>query len=244
MLRTISIGPLLLQTPGLALLAGAWMSLTVIERRAKELSLNVEAISALVFYSLVAGIIGSRLAYAAGFPAVYWENPLSLFALNTTTLTPLEGFVIGSVVALAFGQRKGLALRPTLDALTPGLAAFMVAWGVSHVLSGDAFGTASDVPWAITLWGKARHPVQIYETLLALGIFILVWKYPLKKPGAGINFLYFLSLSALSRLFLEAFRGDSLVWLGRVRAAQVISLLIVLISLWLMRAWVSAETDA
>lgn len=244
MLPTISIGPLFLQTPGLALLAGVWVSLNLIEKRAKELSLNVEVISALVFYSLVVGIIGSRLAYAAQFPDVYWENPLSIFALNTTTLAPLEGFVIGLVLAFVFGQRKELALRPTLDALTPGLSDFMVAWGVSHGLSGDAFGAASDVPWAITLWGKARHPVQIYETLLALGVFILVWKYSLKIPGAGINFLYFLSLSALSRLFLEAFRGDSLMWLGRFRAAQVVSLLIVLISLWLMRAWVSSETDA
>lgn len=153
MLPTISIGPLLLQMPGLALLAGGWVSLNLIERQAKELSLDVESILALVFYSLMVVILGSRLAYAVQFPAVYWENPLSLFALSTTTLAPLEGFVIGLVVAFIFGQRKGLTIRPTLDALAPGLAAFMVAWGVSHILSGDAFGVAADVPWAIYLWG-------------------------------------------------------------------------------------------
>lgn len=211
MLPTISIGPLLLQMPGLALLAGGWVSLNLIERQAKELSLDVESILALVFYSLMVVILGSRLAYAVQFPAVYWENPLSLFALSTTTLAPLEGFVIGLVVAFIFGQRKGLTIRPTLDALAPGLAAFMVAWGVSHILSGDAFGVAADVPWAIYLWGGNRHPVQVYGTLLAPGIFILVWKYPLEKAAAGVNFLYFLSLSALSRLFLIMFRGDSLI---------------------------------
>ncbi len=237
MLPSISIGPLLLQTPGLVLLLGVWIGSSLAEKEADRLSVNKDAISKLVFYSLVAGIVGSRLAYAAQTPNIYLDNPLSLLALDANTLAPLEGLVIGIFTSLIIGQRQGLSLRPTLDVLAPGLAAFMITWTVSNILSGDAFGSASQLPWAIYLWGESRHPVQFYELFLAVIIFIIILQQPLKKLGFGMNFLILISLSSLSRLVTEVFRGDSLIWLGYYRAAQLISLIILVSSLWLMNKW-------
>jgi prolipoprotein diacylglyceryltransferase len=168
---------------------------------------------------------------------VYWDNPLSLFALDTKTLDPWGGLFIGLIAALIFGQRKGLTLRPVLDALAPGGAAFMIAWAVSHILSGDAFGTVTQVPWAIYLWDEYRHPAQIYELILGLGIFGIVRLNLLKQPGSGLNFLLFISLTSISRLFLEAFRGDSLIWFDSFRAAQLVSLALLVSSMWQIRAW-------
>jgi len=47
----------------------------------------------------------------------------------------------------------------------------------------------------------------------------------------GQRFLTFLTLSAGARLFLEAYRGDSVLW-GGFRSAQVIAWLILAICLW------------
>ncbi len=243
MLPSISIGPLLLQTPGLALLIGIWISVTLIEKEAERLSLNKDTLSSLILVSLFAGLIGSRLAYAARTPNVYWENPFSLFALDTNTLAVWEGMVVGVIAALIFGQRKGLNLRPVLDALAPGLAVFMAALAVSHILSGDAFGTPSQVPWAINLWDEYRHPAQFYELILGLGIYGIVRLHLLKQPGSGLNFLLFISLTSFSRLFLEAFRGDSLIWFGSFRAAQLVSLALLVSSLWQIKNW-SINTDS
>lgn len=238
MLPDISLGPYLLQTPGLALLIGLWISMTVTEKEAVRLKLNKEQVYNMVFWGLVIGIIGARLSYATRFLNIYLDDPLSLVAFNPNTLAPQEGLAIGVIAAVSYGWWKKLPLRPTLDALAPGLATFMIAWGVAHLLSGDAFGAPTKLPWAIYLWDEYRHPAQVYEILLAIGIFLAVRRRPLGRLGTGLNFLLAVALTGISRLFLEAFRGDSLLWGGGIRAAQVVSLAILLLCLWWMRVWV------
>jgi prolipoprotein diacylglyceryltransferase len=233
----LRLGPFLLQTPGLALIIGVWSGSYLTEREAKRLKIHAPTVYNLIFFGLVAGIIGARLAYAARFLSVYLDEPLSLFALNPNTLSTIDGLIIGLVVVVIYGRRKGLPLRPTLDALAPGLAVFLVSLGVAHILSGDAFGVPTDVLWSVYLWDESRHPTQIYETLFALGVLALVLKRPLGRPGMGLNFLLVIALSAASRLFLEAFRGDSLIWTGGFRAVQVVSLIVLLVCLWLIRVW-------
>ncbi len=233
----LRLGPFLLQTPGLALLIGVWVGLTLSEKEANRLKLKPDLVYNLVFYGLISGLIGARLAYAARFLNAYVENPLSLFSINPNTLSPTDGLLIGLLVAFIYGYRKRLPLRPTLDALAPGLAAFMIALAFSHLLSGDAFGAKTDLPWRIFLWNEYRHPSQVYEILAAAGVFLITWPRLLGQPGRGLNFLLVVALSAGARVFLEAFRGDSVIWSGGFRAAQIISLIVLAITLLLMKAW-------
>src|SRR3990172_12541933 len=239
----LRLGPFLLQLPLLALLVGVWIGSALAEKEAVRLKLPSATINNLVFIVIIAGIVGARLAYAARYLSVYLANPLSLFALNFNTMAGFDGVLIGLVFAALYGWRKKLPLRPTLDALAPGLAAFMVALSLAHTLSGDAFGAPADLPWSIYLWSEYRHPSQVYETLLALGIFFAIYKKPLGQSGTGINFWLFVALSSAARIILEAFRGDSVTWPGGFRVAQVVSLIVLLGSMYMMRVWAqSAET--
>lgn len=241
MLPYFRIGSYLLQTSGLALLIGVWVGLSLSEKEAIRLQLKPNLIYNLVFIGLISGIIGARLAYAVRYLSAYLNNPLSLFALNPNTLSPLDGLLIGLLVAIIYGQRKGLPMRPTLDALAPGLGVLLVALGFSHFLTGDAFGAPTGLPWRIYLWNDYRHPSQIYEILADVGVLVAVLRRPLGSPGQGINFLLVVALSAVSRLSLEAFRGDSVIWFGGFRAAQIGSLLVLAGSMWLMHAWVGLQ---
>jgi prolipoprotein diacylglyceryltransferase len=135
------------------------------------------------------------------------------------------------VVAWIYGRRKGLPFWSTLDALAPGLAFFGIALGFSHLASGDAFGSPSSVPWAISLWGETRHPTQVYEILLALLIFFAIWRLKGWETFPGFTFLSWLAMAAGCRLFLEAFRGDSVIIFGALRGAQVISLVLLVAAL-------------
>lgn len=244
MLPYINLGPFLLQTSGLALLIGVWIGLSLTEREAVRLQIKPSVVYNMVFLGLISGIVGARLAYAARFSSAYLNNPLSIFALNPVTLSPVDGLLIGLLVMYIYGWRKGLSLRPTLDALAPGIAVFMVVLGISHLLSGDAFGLPTLVPWRVYLWNEYRHPAQIYEIIAALGVLFIVLKRPLGNPGKGINFLLMVALAAFSRIFLEAFRGDSVIWSGGFRAAQIVALLVLTSSLWLMHNWARGEKRA
>jgi len=238
----LRMGPFLIQTPGLALLAGLWVAMTLIEKEAFRLELNAAAILNMIFYGLIGGLIGARLIYAVQHLNIYLATPLSLFSLNTSTLNPVGGLITGVIIALLFGRRQKLSLRPTLNALAPGLAVMMISISVANFLNGNAYGSPAHLPWAIYLWGEFRHPTQIYEMAAALIVFI-IWKTnSMESQGPGISFLKVAAFSAGTLVFLDAFRGDSVVWPGGFRAAQVIGLIAIAIAIHLTKQW-RAETE-
>jgi len=227
--------------PFLALLVGLWGGMILLEHESKRMKLNPSMVANLVIYSTVAGIIGARLGYALQFRALYASKPLSLLALTPTTLSPSMGFLVGLIAFWILIDHKTLPVRPALDALAPGLALFMVFLGASHILSGDAYGAPTRVPWAIRLWNEYRHPSQFYETFTALIIFLVILKRFPKPDGAGLNFGLTIALTAASRVFLETFRGDSVFWPAGFRAAQVIALVLMAVGFYWMRRWMNVD---
>ena len=241
MFPLLRLGPFILPLASLSFLAGLWIGLPLIEREAARLKLDVSALTNAMYYSLLAGVIGARAGYALEFPAVYSSNPLSLLALTPSTLSPSAGLIVGLIAIAIFFQRYAMPIRPTLDAIAPGLAAFMIFVGVAHILSGDAYGAPTSVPWAIRLWNEYRHPSQFYETFTALTIFLIIRERLPKPEGAGLNFVLVIGLSSASRVFLEAFRGDSIFLPGGFREAQVTALGILAIALYWMMKWMVTE---
>lgn len=228
MFPVLQVGPLALQVPGLILLLGLWLGLNLSERRAPRHGLEAGHLYNLVFIALIAGITGARLAYVARYPAAFSGNPLSLLSLNPGLLDPWAGLAAGVLAAPVYAQRKKLTFWRTLDALAPMLAVMGVALGLAHLASGDAFGAETRLPWGIELWEARRHPSQVYETLSALLILGIV-HFKFRESQAyipGTTFLSFLAMSSGARLFLEAFRGDSVLMFAGLRAAQVAAWLI------------------
>ena len=231
MFPVVSIGPLAVQVPGVMLLIGVWAGIQVMEREATRHKLPASSLSNLVLFGLLAGVIGARLGYALRFLEAYGEDPLGLLSLNPSTLSPMEGVLAGLLTAWIYGTRKGLSFWSTLDALTPGLAVFGVALGLSHLASGDAYGAPASLPWAIELWGARRHPTQVYEILAAVLILLALWRFRRWDTFPGFFFLCWVLMAAVSRLILEAFRGDSAVIFGVLRGAQIGGLLILLMAM-------------
>ncbi|MBE9524695.1 MAG: prolipoprotein diacylglyceryl transferase [Chloroflexi bacterium] len=206
MLPILQIGPLAIQTPGLILLLGLWLGLSLSERLAPRFNSDANSLYNLVFFALVAGLLGARLGYAMQNMQHFIASPISLVSLNPGLLDISSGLAVGLLVAFIYGNRKALHLWSTLDAITPMLAVFAIALALSHYASGSAFGSVTTLPWGIYLWSAKRHPSQIYEAILAIIILWNIWpKYENnviapKFPGA--TFLLFLALSAGARLFI------------------------------------------
>ena len=242
MFPILQLGPLAIQVPGLFLLAGVWFGLLLSEKEAARLDLSGEAIYNLAFTGLIAGVIGARLVYVARYLSAYAADTLGILSLNPATLAPTEGLFIGAVAMMVYGERRQLPLRPTLDALAPALAVMAAALAFAHLASGDAFGAPVRLPWSIYLWDEYRHPTQVYEMVAAVAVLIGALRRPFGRGGRGLNFLCVVALSALARIFLEAFRGDSLLWPGGFRAAQVAGLGVLGGALGLARGWVKIDS--
>lgn len=249
MFPLLHLGSVTIQTPGLILLLAIWAGLEQSEKHARRVGINPNRLDSLVLIALVSGVAGARLAYAAHSPSAFAAAPLSLFLPTPSMLDPGGGLVVAILSGWIYAYRihkihppgENMPLWPTLDALTPGLAIFMIGLGLAHLASGDAFGAPTSVPWAIHLWGAYRHPTQAYEILAAVSIAAAIWprnvttgeEADLPWP-IGARFLVFAALSAGARLFLEAFRGDSALMAGGVHTAQVAAWFLLSASLWLL----------
>ncbi len=236
MLPVLQVGPAAIQAPGLILLFGLWLGLSLAERFSARRGVSANHVNNLVLITLAFGIIGGRLIYVLRHSAVFMESPISLLSLNPGLFSAADGAVIGILAGWVYASRKRLPLWPLLDSITPALNVLAVATGLSHLASGLAFGSPAQLPWAIELWGASRHPTQVYETLAAAGILILLWpgRQRINAWPPGRYFLSFIALFAGSRLVLEAFRGDSLLISGGFRLVQVVALLVLILSLVLI----------
>jgi phosphatidylglycerol:prolipoprotein diacylglycerol transferase len=234
MFPVIHFGPLTIQARGFILLAAFWLAAEAAERSAKRLGLRGDVVYSLAFIAAIAGLIGARLGYVLEHWAAYQSDLGAIVALNFNTLSPLAGVVTGVSAAYLYARRKGVANRRLLDALTPGFLVLAAGMALADLASGDAYGAPSSLPWAIELWGAARHPAQVYQ-LIAIGV-IAVIVLKADRPFDGARFAWFVALYAGSRLFIEAFRGDSETIAG-VRTAQVWSFIIMLTALIALRRW-------
>lgn len=204
------------------LVLAAWIGLTLAEKRADRYGITKDDLNNVTFYGLIAFILGGRVSFVLQNIPAFSKSPLGIFSINPDLFDPLGGLVIAGLAAFVYGQRRKLALWPTLDALTPFFAVIAVGLGLSHLAAGTAFGTPTELPWGIDLWNATRHPTQVYEILASILTFGLLW-FKKEDSPSGMLFLLFAALTATWNLFLQAFRGDSTLLFGGIRQAQVIA---------------------
>lgn len=233
MLPVLNIGPLALQTSGLVLLLSTWVALNVIERAAPRYQTPPNQLYNLALLAILAGMVGGRLSYIAQYPGSFLASPLSALSLNPGLIDPAGGIIIALLSGAIYIQRKSLDWGRTLDSLAPGLAVLLVGISLSHLASGNHYGTPTSLPWGVELWGQTRHPTQLYELFASLAILALTWPKFEIVPGeiAGLRFWTFSAFSAGASLFLSAFQADAALLAGSLRSAQIIAWLALALSL-------------
>ncbi|MBI3152904.1 MAG: prolipoprotein diacylglyceryl transferase [Chloroflexi bacterium] len=206
----------------LLLVIAAWLGLTLAEKRAERHGLSRDELNNITFYGLLAFIIGGRLSFVLQNIPIFIKSPAGILSINPDIFDPIGAAAAAIIIAAMYGQRRGLSLWPTLDALTLFFAILMVGIGLSHLAAGTAFGKETDLPWGINLWNAIRHPTQIYETLASLLIFGLLW-FQKQSPRPGIFFLSYTALTAGAQLFIQAFREGSSLIFNSLNQNQVIA---------------------
>jgi len=236
MLPILHVGPLAIQLPGLLLLLGLWIGLSLAEKFSQRHGVSANQIYHITLVALLSAVISARAVYVLGNLSIFIDSPAGIFSINKDLLNPWGGILGGVLSTLYFIRRYSLSTWSLLDALTPILAVMMIAIPLANLASGNGFGSPSSLPWAIYLFGEWRHPTQVYELISAGIILAIFWpgKSGNQTNPQGLYALRFIAASAGSRLFFEAFRGNSTLITGGFRSEQVISWLIMAITLWLI----------
>lgn len=224
------------------------VSTTYARRRARSLlQVDPERVFNLCFLLLFIGLAGARLVYCVVHTSKMSGTPLAFFRIWEGGLVFYGGLLAGLLWLGWYLPRKpellGWALMDVL-ALAACLAIAVGRW--ASFLSGMDYGSSAEgLAWAVRfpavegtqipgqLIGEPLHPVQIYESLFAVLLFMglraLQGRWQRRRPGeSGRVFGLFLVLYALGRFGLEYFRGDDaergMALAGYLSTSQLISI--------------------
>ena len=205
--------------------------------------MDVGAVIAVIGLTTAGSLLGAYLL----FGLVEFARTGDLVAGFTHGGLVFYGAPIGGFLAMRFGAQK--LEVPLLELLDIGIPAIPMAHAIGRLgcfLGGCCYGRPWDHPhYAVTATHPmspmaeeivARHPVQLYESVLLL---VLAWALvltPLRKVGSGARLGVYLVVYAFIRTLTETFRGDSVrgVFSAGLSTSQLISAIMLAIGAWVI----------
>ncbi len=232
MYPSLSLGPFVFPVAGLLYLFGTAVSLSIVERAAKLLNLNVDSLYATAVAGLISGMVGARLIFVVLYWSAFQNNLISIIWPLNSGYNLAGGLFFGAAGVLFYGRYKTLPAASTADALLPGIITGLLFISLADFLAGPGMGTYSRQFWAINVYGSMRHPVQLYE-IIAAGLALLAWwKMRPSRLFDGMLFLITTAVYAAGRLFTDAFRQNNWFTADGYRIIQLISLAVMLAALY------------
>jgi phosphatidylglycerol:prolipoprotein diacylglycerol transferase len=190
-------------------------------RRARSEGWPPEIGADLGLWTMVGGLIGARAAYVAANWPEYRGAPFSILRFDRGGLVYYGGFVGGVVaVAILARQRK----RPLLEMGDFAIGAVPLGHAIGRVgcfINGCCYGVPTAGPLGCVVAGARRHPVQLYEAMANLAIYLVLLRARPRRTGGRLAL--YLMLYPPARFLLEFWRGDArLRWMG-LTLAQLLS---------------------
>jgi phosphatidylglycerol:prolipoprotein diacylglycerol transferase len=197
-------------------------------------------------WGFLAGIAGARLFHILEYPGQFLDHPVEML-LSRSGFTIFGGLIVGMIVGWLYCRARRAPIAVMLDAAAPAL---MLAYAIGRIgcqVSGDGdWGIAADLAakpdwlptwfWAQTYTGNIAgvfiappgvYPTPMYETMMSLAAFGLLWAFRKHAHRPGWLFALYLLLAGVERLLIEFIRVNSTYDLFGVAVtqAQIISVL-------------------
>ena len=215
----IKIGNFPIHSYGFLIAVGFLLCVWVAKREGQRIGLPGDKIVDLGFWSLLVGMIGSRILYILTLLPYYREHPAEMFYVWEGGLVFYGGPL--ACIPFFFWYTKHYKL-PRWKVIDIGAMAVPLAhaFGRLGCLSvGCCHGKACDLPWAIrlntelvepSLRGVPIHPTQLYESLSLLLLFFGLRCMRFTKSFDGQIMCVYLITYSIIRSIIEIFRGDAI----------------------------------
>jgi len=248
------IGPFTVYSYGLMMALGFIAGDFVIARDFERRGYKPEYASTLVIWGAIGGIAGSRLLYVFNNLSQYLADPKTII-FSGSGFVWYGGFGGGILASYVVARYYKIPWLTVADACAPALALGQALGRVGCQLAGDGdWGLPSKLPWAMAYpraivgWGPETvltldshdnlipgfypgvrvHPAPVYETILYIGVFWVLWSLRKKVQIDGRIFYLYLILAGLSRFLVEFIRINPRVLLG-LSEAQVIAVAMMIV---------------
>ncbi len=210
----IDFGPVQVRWYGLLFAAAFIAGFHIVKNIYHREQRAVQDLDSMLFYIVAGTIVGARLGHCLIYdPGYYLTHPLEILKVWQGGLAS-HGGAAGILVAVYLYARKH-ADQPyiwLLDRLVIPSALGGALIRLGNFFNSEILGNATDVPWGIVFTRVdyiPRHPVQLYESLTYLGLFILLWLLYLTRlrNRSGVLLGVYLTTVFSARFGLEYFKA-------------------------------------
>lgn len=213
-----------------AIAVGIWLT----AHEAARKGFKKEDVYDAAVWVILGGLVGARLFHVLDhWPDEYAANPIQALYIWEGGLA-IWGALAGGLISIAILARiRGWRLPRLLDAAAPGLVLAQAIGRIACVITGDAMGKPTTGPFGfaynspnamVPQLGVYYTPMPVYEIIVNLGIFVLLWRLRKRNWPDGLLFLVYLSLYSLMRFFL-AFTSSYQIAAFGLTQSQIVALI-------------------
>jgi phosphatidylglycerol---prolipoprotein diacylglyceryl transferase len=206
----LEFGPFQVRYYGMFFVLGILFTYWLLGRLLKEKSIKLgkDGLPTLMLYLIVGVLLGSRLLSVLSDWQYYLAHPGHIFMWWNGGMA-FHGGLMGAIIALLlFSRKKKVSFYALADMIIIPVCVALALGRIGNFTNGEFYGKASILPWAVQFSGVEgfRHPVQIYEAISMLALFVLLLWLRKKKLPSGSVFLSFIVLYGTLRIWLEFYK--------------------------------------
>jgi len=246
------IGPFTVYSYGLMLGIAFIVASYILTKEVERRKMNPNFATEVTLIAIIFGIIGAKLFHLFENWEAFVNNPIGM-AFSPGGLTFHGGLLFVILTVWIYARRKKIPFLTLADLAAPSLA---LAYGIGRIgchFAGDGdYGIPTGLPWGanyengtvppssmfrgseiangfpggIVPDNTPLHPTPIYEFLIMLIIFFILWKFRKKEWPDGKLFTLYLMLAGLERLMIEFIRLNPKLFFG-LSEAQLISVILI-----------------
>lgn len=238
---------LVIHTYGFLLAVAFLAGLSISARAARRQQVDPAKIYDLGLYIAISALVGSKALLLITELGYYLDHPKEIFSLATLRSGGVYygGFILAVIVGVAMAKRHKLPVWRVADCAAPGIALGQSIGRLGCFAAGCCYGKPTSSMFGVTFTNPyshetvgvplmaSLHPVQIYESLASLILFVILWEWIKRKQFDGQVFILYLALYSCTRFVIEFFRGDverGFVLGGLLSTSQSISLLLIIVA--------------
>jgi len=211
----------------------------------------MEERDALLTYVLLATIIGARLGHVIFYEPEYYLRNLHLVPAIWQGGLASHGAAIGILIGIWLYSRKyKLSYLWVTDRVVIPVAIGGAFVRLGNFFNSEIYGVPTNVPWAVVFASEdliPRHPTMLYEAILYIVLFAILWTLYKRWKGAppeGYIFAVFLIIMFTGRFLLEYTKVEQAVfttdWVFGM--GQLLSIPFVALGIWLL--WKKVDLKA
>jgi phosphatidylglycerol:prolipoprotein diacylglycerol transferase len=221
----IEFGPIVIRWYGVMLAVTIGLSIWTAYRYAPHFGIPTAVLDKIAVPFAIVALVGARLGYVLSHPRQF-RDLTEIIRIDHGGLASHGAIVAGLLYLAWIAHRYRLSLWSLADLAGWGIPIGNIFVRAGNFINGELYGNPTTLPWGIrfrTAPDMPRHPLQVYEILLALVVIAYARRLAKTRKFDGQVFWSIVVVTSIGRLVFDSMRSETQV-LGSLSLGQIAAL--------------------